>query len=117
MRRLIPTLLLLSAAPLSAQMGGGQFLRLCERDAVACAGILRDQLKGRLKHVLNPANLKKGIVEQSACPPHVADTILADQFVTQAEKLRIQFDGMTVYEAVEEVFTHAFPSCASSWNS
>jgi hypothetical protein len=118
MRRLIATvLLLLAATPSDAEMGGAQFLRLCQRDAAPCAGIIRDQLKGWPKHVLDPAKLKRGVVQQSACPPHVADSILADQFVAKAGELRVRLDGMTVHEAVEEIFTQAFPACASSRDS
>lgn len=117
MRRVIAIVLLLAATPSGAEMGGGQFMRLCQRDVAPCAGIIREQLKGWPKRVLDPAKLKEGVVEQTACPPHVADSVLADQFVAQAGKLRIRLGGMTVHEAVVEVFTKAFPACASSRDS
>jgi len=117
MRRLIATVLIFASTPAAAEMGGVQFLRLCERDAVPCAGIIREQLKGWPKRILDSAKLKKGIIEQTACPPHVADSVLAVQFIAQAENLRIRLDGMTVHEAVEAVFTRAFPACASSRDS
>lgn len=117
LRWLIALLVSSAAAPALAQMGGIEFKRLCERDAVPCAGIIREQLQGWPKRVLDPVALKRGRFEQIACPPHVADAMLAAQFVTHAERLQIRVDGMTVHEAIEAVFTQAFPACASSRDS
>ena len=117
MRWLIALLVSSATAPALAQMGGTEFKRLCERDAVPCAGIIREQLQGWPKQVLDPAALKQGRFEHIACPPHVADAVLAELFVTHAERLQIRIDGMTVHEAVEAVFTQAFLTCASSRDS
>ncbi len=117
MRWLIALLVTPATVPALAQMGGAEFKRLCERDAVPCAGIIREQLQGWPKRVLDPVALKRGRFEQIACPPHVPDAVLATQFVTHAERLQVRVDGLTVHEAIEAVFDQAFPACASSRDS
>ncbi len=117
MHWLIVLFLTLAAAPALAQMGGAEFNRLCERDATPCAGIIREQLQQWPKQALDPAALRQGRLEQIACPPHMVDTVLAEHFVTHAKSLRIRVAGMTVHEAIETVFTRAFPACSSSRDS
>ena len=82
-----------------------------------CAGLIREHLKLWPKQVLDPAALKVGQVEQLACPPHRKGRPLADLFVAEAERLKIGLEGKTVHEAVETVFSEAFPACASSRDS
>jgi len=98
-------------------MDGEEFLRLCKRDAVPCAEIIREQLKGWPKQVLDPAKLKQGRFEQATCPPHHADPVLADLFVTNAEEHGVRVQGISPYEAIDEVFKQAFPACASASES
>jgi hypothetical protein len=117
MRWLTTLFVITAAAPALAQMGGAEFKRLCERDAAPCAGIIRAQLKGWPKQVLDPAALKQGRFEQVTCPPHQPDPVLAAAFVDQAKKLKLRVDGLSVHEAIEAVFTQAFPACASSRDS
>lgn len=98
-------------------MDGEEFLRLCKRDAVPCAGIIREQLKGWPKQVLDPEKLKQGRFEQAVCPPHHGDHVLADLFAANVEKLGVRVQGLALYEAIDEVFKRAFPACASSSES
>ena len=117
MRRLLILVTLLQASPTTAEMGGVEFMRLCKRDPGPCAGIIREQLEGWPKRILDPAKLKQGRIEHLACPPHVADAALADMFVGQAEKHEIRVQGKSVHKAIEEVFIRGFPECASSRDS
>ena len=98
-------------------MDGEEFLRLCERDAVPCAGIIREQLKGWPKQVLDPEKLKQGRYEQAICPPHHPDPVLADLFVANVEKQNVRVRGLSPYEVIDEVFKRAFPACASASES
>ena len=117
MRRFFIIILIFTTFPALAEMGGVEFLRLCKRDAVPCAGTIREHLKLWPKQVLDPAALKADRIEQLACPPHRKDRPLADLFVAEAERLKIGLEGKTVHEAVETVFSEAFPACASSRDS
>ena len=98
-------------------MDGIEFLRLCERDARPCAGIIREQLQGWPKQVLDPDKLKRGRIENLACPPHREDRALADLFVRNASQDRSVLRGKPMQEAIGDVFARAFPACASSRDS
>ena len=117
MHRLVAIALLFVGMPAAAEMGGVEFLRLCKRDAVPCAGVIREQLKSWPKQVLDPAALKRGRFEKVACPPHQKDRDLADLFAKAAKPHERRLEGQTVHEAIETVFTEAFPACASSRDS
>lgn len=112
MRHPLTVALLLAAFP-AAAMDGAEFLRLCERDANPCAGIIREQLKDWPERVLDPARLKAGTLEYMTCPPHLEAQSLADLFVRQVTEKGIRLQGLSMEDAIDAVFARNFPDCAS----
>jgi len=117
MRRSLLIVLLFAAPPAAVAMDGVELIRLCERDPAPCAGIIREQLKDWPKRVLDPAALRQGRFEYAICPPHQDDTALAGLFVRHVTRQGSGMQGKPMQEAIAEVFTQAFPACASSRDS